>query len=62
MSKKPVGPLGPFTRFLLMAVIASCMVFASGVAALRVYPGASTSCRWSKGRAAGFAAGGVKLR
>src|SRR5258706_3393466 len=39
MSKKPVGPLGPFARFLLMAFIALCMVFTSGVAALKFYPG-----------------------
>src|SRR5579872_596928 len=39
MSKKPIGSLGPFTRFLLMAFIALCIVFTSGVAALKVYPG-----------------------
>jgi FkbM family methyltransferase len=39
MSKKPIGPLGPFTRFLLMAFIAVCMIFTSGVAALKFYPG-----------------------
>ncbi len=39
MSKKPIGPLGPFARLLLMAFIVLCMVFTSGVAALKVYPG-----------------------
>ncbi|MEO8048943.1 MAG: FkbM family methyltransferase [Acidobacteriota bacterium] len=39
MSQKPRGPLSPFARFLLMAFITLCMVFTSGVAALRVYPG-----------------------
>ena len=39
MSKKPSGLLGPFARFLLTAFIALCMVFTSGVAALKVYPG-----------------------
>ena len=39
MSKKPSGPLSQPTRFLLMGFIALCMVFTSGVAALKVYPG-----------------------
>ena len=32
-------PLSRLTRFLLMGFIALCMVFTSGVAALKVYPG-----------------------
>jgi FkbM family methyltransferase len=36
---QPVGPLGPLPRFLLLAFIVLCMVFTSGVAALRIYPG-----------------------
>jgi FkbM family methyltransferase len=39
MSKKPSRPLSQLTRFLLMGFIALCMVFSSGVAALKVYPG-----------------------
>ena len=39
MSKKPAGPLSQPARFLLMGFIAVCMVFTSGVAALKVYPG-----------------------
>jgi FkbM family methyltransferase len=39
MSTKPSQALSRLTRFLLMGFIALCMVFTSGVAALKVYPG-----------------------
>lgn len=39
MSPKPTGPLNPAIRFLLTAFIVLCIVFTSGVAALKVYPG-----------------------
>ena len=39
MSTKPSQAPSPLTRFLLMGFIALCMVFTSGVAALKVYPG-----------------------
>jgi FkbM family methyltransferase len=39
MSTKPPRALSRLTRFLLMGFIALCMVFTSGVAALKVYPG-----------------------
>jgi len=39
MSTKPPRALSRLTRFLLMGFIVLCMVFTSGVAALKVYPG-----------------------
>jgi FkbM family methyltransferase len=39
MSTKPPRAFSRLTRFLLMGFIALCMVFTSGVAALKVYPG-----------------------
>ena len=39
MSTKLRGPLGPVTRFVLLAFIALSIVFTSGVAALKIYPG-----------------------
>src|SRR5579863_10216921 len=39
MPQKPSGPLSQPIRFLLMGFIVVCMVFTSGVAALKIYPG-----------------------
>lgn len=39
MSKTPPKAFSPLIRFLLMGFIVLCMVFTSGVAALKVYPG-----------------------
>ena len=39
MSKVPRQPVSRLSRFLLMGFIVLCMVFTSGVAALKVYPG-----------------------
>jgi len=39
MPKKPSRPLSGPVRILLMGFIVVCMVFTSGVAALRIYPG-----------------------